>query len=57
MQRPEEYKRFFNYFSPQEIGVNLNIGHLNLAAKAFQFNKRGICESGCRICRRNGIES
>ena len=39
MQRPQEYKRFFKDFSPQEIGVNLNIGHLNLASNAFGFKK------------------
>ena len=37
MQQPEEYERFFEQFSPDEIGINLNLGHLNLASKAFGF--------------------
>ena len=39
MQRPEEYEELFDRYSPQTIGVNLNIGHLNLAAIAFNFKK------------------
>lgn len=39
MQKPEEFDNFFKIFSYKDIGVNLNIGHLNLAAKAFKFNK------------------
>jgi sugar phosphate isomerase/epimerase len=39
MQKPEEYKKLFKYFSPKELGINLNIGHLNLAAKVFNFSK------------------
>ena len=38
MQRPEEYKELFRMYTPSQIGVNLNIGHLNLAAKAFKFS-------------------
>ena len=37
MQRPEEYEAFFRCFSPHDIGINLNIGHLNLASHAFEF--------------------
>ena len=37
MQRPEEYKELFKIFSPKQIGISLNIGHLILAAKAFNF--------------------
>lgn len=37
MQRPEEYQKLFEYFSPHELGVNLNIGHLRLSANAFRF--------------------
>jgi sugar phosphate isomerase/epimerase len=39
MQQPGEYKNFFKLFSPDEIGINLNLGHLNLASKAFGFSK------------------
>jgi len=39
MQKPEEYQKLFKYFKPNELGINLNIGHLNLAAKVFNFSK------------------
>tara|TARA_X000000950_G_C13869772_1_gene642381 strand:- start:1063 stop:1911 length:849 start_codon:yes stop_codon:yes gene_type:complete len=39
MQKPEEFKRLFKQFKKEDLGVNLNIGHLNLASKAFKFNK------------------
>lgn len=39
MQRPIEYKKFFKIFNKKDIGINLNIGHLNLAAIAFNFDK------------------
>jgi len=39
MQRPEEYEILMAKYSPAEIGINFNIGHLNLAANAFQFNR------------------
>ena len=39
LQRPEEYKNLFKFFSPKDIGINLNIGHLNLAANAFDFKR------------------
>ena len=39
MQKPIEYKRFMKTFTNKEIGINLNIGHLNLASKKFKFNK------------------
>ena len=39
MQRPSEYKKFFKIFSIKDIGINLNIGHLNLASIAFKFDK------------------
>ena len=39
MQKPEEYKKILKYFKPQDLGINLNIGHLNLASKAFNFSK------------------
>lgn len=39
MQKPSEYKIFMNLFSKKQIGINLNIGHLNLASKAFNFSR------------------
>ena len=45
MQRPGEYKNFFKIFKKQDIGINLNLGHLNLASKAFGFNKIRFVEN------------
>lgn len=39
MQRPEEYEEFLVKYAPQDIGINLNIGHLNLASNAFHFKR------------------
>ena len=39
MQSPEEYLRFTQEFGTEDIGINLNIGHLNLASNAFGFAK------------------
>ena len=39
MQKPEEYQELFKYFLPNDLGINLNIGHLNLAARVFNFSK------------------
>ena len=39
MQRPEEYEEFMENYSLSDIGINLNIGHLNLAANAFDFKR------------------
>jgi len=39
MQRPEEYKKLFYYFLPNDLGISLNIGHLNLASRAFNFSR------------------
>ena len=44
MQRPEEYQKLFQFFTPSELGVSLNIGHLNLASKAFNFSKLKFIE-------------
>tara|TARA_B100002019_G_C21270995_1_gene602281 strand:+ start:3682 stop:4557 length:876 start_codon:yes stop_codon:yes gene_type:complete len=40
MQRPIEYRMLMQKFNSDDIGINLNIGHLNLASKAFNFDKR-----------------
>ena len=39
LQRPAEYNKLFKFFSPNDLGINLNIGHLNLASRAFNFSK------------------
>ena len=44
MQKPNEYKELFKYFKPKDLGINLNLGHLNLAAKAFKFSKHNFVE-------------
>lgn len=44
MQRPEEYTRFFNHFKPEEIRINLNVGHLNLASRKFGFSQEDFCK-------------
>ena len=38
MQRPEEYETLMEKYSSHDLGINLNIGHLNLASKAFHFD-------------------
>ena len=40
MQTPREFDEFISTYKPNEVGINLNIGHLNLASKAFNFDKR-----------------
>jgi len=44
MQRPLEFRKLFHHFSREEIGINLNIGHLQLAAKAFDFRKEELVD-------------
>ena len=39
MQTPQEYKKLFKHFKPKDLGINLNIGHLNLASRGFKFSK------------------
>ena len=39
MQQPVEYEQLMARYSSSDIGVNLNIGHLNLASKAFGFSR------------------
>jgi len=38
LQCPEEFESFTKYFNYNDIKFNVNIGHLNLASKAFKFN-------------------
>lgn len=37
MQKPEEFEQLFKYFNPNDLGINLNIGHLKLAMNYFKF--------------------
>lgn len=39
MQHSKEYEEFMEKYSNSDIGINLNIGHLNLAANAFDFHR------------------
>ena len=45
MQTPQEFLLLFKHFSPQEIGVSLNIGHLNLAANVFDFRVKDFVDT------------
>lgn len=62
MQKPEEYKKFFQIFSPSDLAINLNIGHLNLASKAFNFSKSKFINSlkpyivAIELSHNNGID-
>lgn len=38
MQKPEEYISLMEKYSTSDLGINLNIGHVLLASKAFDFN-------------------
>lgn len=44
MQQPKEYIRLLNVFPNKEIGINLNIGHMILAANAFGFSYRSFVD-------------
>ena len=39
MQEPAEYREFIKRYASTDIGINLNIGHLNLAAHHFSFDR------------------
>ena len=39
MQKPNEFDNFSKEVSFLDIGINLNLGHLNLASKAFNFSR------------------
>lgn len=62
MQRSEEYRKIFKFFNPRELGVNLNIGHLNLASKAFKFSKTKFVDEikdyiiAIEVSHNNGFE-
>ena len=44
MQTPIEYQKFIQHYSSSDIGINLNIGHLNLAANSFSFDRMEFVE-------------
>ena len=62
MQKPNEYKKLFKYFKPNDLGINLNIGHLNLASRAFKFSKFEFVKKlkqyilAIELSHNNGIE-
>lgn len=39
LQRPEEFESFTRAFSRKDIGLNVNLGHLNLAARVYAFDR------------------
>ena len=39
MYHYDEYLRLYKFFSNKDFGLNLNIGHLNLASKLLKFRK------------------
>mgnify|MGYP006092970239 CR=1 FL=1 len=44
MQTPVDYEEFVSKYQPSDIGINLNIGHLALASRAFNFSKRNFLD-------------
>lgn len=62
MQKPEDYQSFFEKFSPSDLGINLNIGHLALARNEFNFCAFEFCEFiskyviAMELSHNNGLE-
>ena len=62
MQTPKEFIELFKHFKPKDLGINLNIGHLNLASKAFNFSKKNFVKLlkkyivAVEISHNNGLE-
>lgn len=62
MQKPREFIELFRHFKPEDLGINLNIGHLNLASKAFGFSKVNFIKLlknyivAFEISHNNGVE-
>lgn len=62
MQQPMEYERFLKLFSSDAIGINLNIGHLILAANAFGFSYQSFVDMiadyvvAMELSHNNGVE-
>ena len=44
MQQPHEFEEFMTKYKVSDIGINLNIGHLNLAANAFEFDRHAFVD-------------
>lgn len=44
MQTREEFDAFYGHFRTSDIGVNLNLGHLNLVASAFNLDRHQLIE-------------
>lgn len=62
MQKPIEYQKFIEKYYPRDIGINLNIGHLNLSAKAFCFKQEEFIDLiqnyivAMELSHNNGVE-
>ena len=62
MQQPKEYERFLKLFTSDAIGINLNIGHLILAANAFEFSYQTFVDIvadyvvAMELSHNNGVE-
>ena len=37
LQRPGEFTLFFKHFNKEDVGLNVNLGHLNLASRVYEF--------------------
>lgn len=42
LQHPDDFERLMTAFAPTELGINLNLGHLNLASQAFGFDREAF---------------
>lgn len=62
LQKPEEFDRFFAAIPDSIVGVTLNLGHLNLAANVFGFDRLAFINriahrvSAIEISHNEGIE-
>jgi sugar phosphate isomerase/epimerase len=62
MQRPEEFEQLFKYFNPNDLGINLNVGHLKLAMNYFKFPLNSFLDLineylvAMELSHNNGIE-
>ena len=44
LQRPEEFRQFLSTFPTRTVGLNVNLGHLNLASRVFKFDRLSFIE-------------
>ena len=62
LQRPEEYENIIKLYKPEELGISLNIGHLNLARKSFRFSIKNFLNLiqnyvvAMELSHNNGVE-